>query len=73
MSVDSKEKLEQIPSAHGSLSSAEHALIDEKEIEKRVWRKLDFYVVPIVTMYYLLSFLVCVPIEFALLNHSLLR
>jgi len=68
MSVNSKEKLEHIPSARDSLSSAEDALIDEKDMEKRVWRKLDFYVVPIVTMYYLLSFLVSGGIEFVFLN-----
>jgi len=28
-------------------------------LESIVWRKLDMFVVPIVTMYYLLSFLVC--------------
>lgn len=31
------------------------------ELERYVWLKLDLWVLPVVTMFYLLSFLVCSP------------
>jgi hypothetical protein len=35
-------------------------LVDDV-LEKRVWRKLDLYVLPVVSMFYLLSFIVSGP------------
>jgi len=35
-----------------------------ERFEATVWRKMDIYVVPIVTMYYLLSFLVRAAVYF---------
>jgi len=32
----------------------------DEQLEKRVWLKLDLYLLPVVAMFYLLSFLVCV-------------
>ena len=31
---------------------------DDQRLEKVVWRKLDLYILPVVAMFYLLSFLV---------------
>ncbi|KAH6908856.1 major facilitator superfamily domain-containing protein [Coprinopsis sp. MPI-PUGE-AT-0042] len=39
----------------GSSSSVQQT--KESELEKRVWKKLDLWVLPVVTMFYLLSFL----------------
>jgi len=41
-----------------SVSSSEPEVAVDPEMEKKVWRKLDMYVLPIVAMFYLLSFLV---------------
>ncbi|THU98827.1 MFS general substrate transporter [Dendrothele bispora CBS 962.96] len=40
-----------------SVSSVESEVVVDPEMEKKVWRKLDMYVLPIVAMFYLLSFL----------------
>ena len=37
------------------------ALRDDTRLERVVWRKLDLFILPVVAMFYLLSFLVSVP------------
>ena len=37
-----------------------HIRAEYPVLEKRIWRKLDFYILPVVAMFYLLSFLVCI-------------
>lgn len=44
-------------SSSKSISSGDR-VIEDRVMEKRVWRKIDMYVVPVVAMFYLLSFLV---------------
>ncbi|KIK65241.1 hypothetical protein GYMLUDRAFT_39605 [Collybiopsis luxurians FD-317 M1] len=52
-STHEKEDLEKSTS-----SSAEgHEVLDNPEMDRRVWRKLDWYIIPTVTMFSLLSFL----------------
>jgi hypothetical protein len=41
---------------------AEAPLVDDA-LEKRVWRKLDLFVLPVVSMFYLLSFIVSRPTQ----------
>lgn len=48
-----KEDVNSLSATHASSSS-----IYNPALEKRVWRKLDLYVLPVVAMFYLLSFLV---------------
>ncbi|KAJ3913969.1 major facilitator superfamily domain-containing protein [Lentinula edodes] len=43
-------------SSSKSISSGDR-VIEDRVMEKRVWRKIDMYVVPVVAMFYLLSFL----------------
>ena len=46
---------------HDSQSSRESpspAPVVDPALDKRVWRKLDLFILPVVTMFYLLSFLV---------------
>jgi sugar phosphate permease len=38
-------------------SSSDYPVVDDPAMEKRVWRKIDMYVLPVVAMFYLLSFL----------------
>ncbi|KAF5364845.1 hypothetical protein D9757_011276 [Collybiopsis confluens] len=53
------EKSEDIESGKASSvgSSSDLRMVEDPAMEKRVWRKIDFYVLPIVAMFYLLSFL----------------
>lgn len=44
-------------SSSKSISSGDR-VIEDRVMERRVWRKIDMYVVPVVAMFYLLSFLV---------------
>ncbi|KAL4255545.1 MFS transporter superfamily protein [Pleurotus pulmonarius] len=47
-----KEDVHSLTTTHASSSS-----VHDPVLEKRVWRKLDLYVLPVVAMFYLLSFL----------------
>jgi hypothetical protein len=40
------------------LARSDSPILVDHALEKRVWRKLDFYMLPVVAMFYLLSFLV---------------
>ncbi|KAF5335882.1 hypothetical protein D9757_015139 [Collybiopsis confluens] len=52
------EKSEDIESGKASsVGSSDLRMVEDPAMEKRVWRKIDFYVLPIVAMFYLLSFL----------------
>ncbi|KAF5337619.1 hypothetical protein D9758_014928 [Tetrapyrgos nigripes] len=59
MSTSGTDQLEKRTESHDtkSVSSAESEIVVDPEMEKKVWRKLDIYVLPIVAMFYLLSFL----------------
>ncbi len=55
-----KEDVHSLTTTHASSSS-----VYDPVLEKRVWRKLDLYVLPVVAMFYLLSFLVrCIVLVF---------
>jgi hypothetical protein len=53
-SIDKKASLED-----ASLGSKSPEGVYNPVLDKRVWRKLDWLVLPTVAMFYLLSFLVC--------------
>lgn len=54
----SSEDLETKDATSSVGSSNEFRIVEDPAMEKRVWRKIDMYVLPIVAMFYLLSFLV---------------
>ncbi|KAE9395528.1 MFS general substrate transporter [Gymnopus androsaceus JB14] len=53
----SSEDLETKDATSSVGSSNEFRIVEDPAMEKRVWRKIDMYVLPIVAMFYLLSFL----------------
>lgn len=54
---DSQSKLEKRTSSESSLGGFD--VVENPAMEARVWRKLDLRVLPVVAMFYFLSFLVC--------------
>lgn len=46
--------------SRSSVSSGSPVAVEDVDpaLEKRIWRKLDLYILPVVTLFYLLSFLV---------------
>ena len=44
---------------HASTDDSSSGSFNDPYLEKRVWRKLDIFILPVVAMFYFLSFLVC--------------
>ena len=58
--------IKKLGSERDSYYSAENARLsalprDDERLERVVWRKLDCFILPVVAMFYLLSFLVSEP------------
>jgi hypothetical protein len=53
------EKLGQGTTTSDSDSDVVYTTEKDAELEKRVWYKMDWWLLPIVALFYLLSFLVC--------------
>lgn len=55
------EKVPNSEARSGASDRSETPLLVDDALERRVWRKLDWYVLPVVSMFYFLSFLVSNP------------
>jgi len=54
------EKVNPVGLANDSSRDSLKAVVKEDPVmDRRVWRKLDLYILPVVAMFYFLSFLVC--------------
>lgn len=61
---DSEEKLEKSTIAIGS------EILEDDVLDKTVWRKLDRRILPLIAVFYLLSFLVTFRIQFCPLSRT---